>query len=290
MKRFLSTTAVIMTLSGAASAETHATGYGTTEYQPSDFFASEMIGMSIYSTQEEIDANTMVPDGAELEWDNIGEVNDIILSKDGSVRAVVLGVGGFLGMGERDVTVSMDTIMVVEEQGESTDRFLVVDATQEMLENAPEFEWPAGYGIASMDNVGNGTSQSMDAASNATENFAEDAESTLEAMVRPNVTIEGYSEADAETVASLSSEEITRSSVYGANEDVVGEIDALLLDADGNVSEAVINVGGFLGLAEKPVAVGFDKILVLQSDDGESYRFYIDSTEEVLENMPEYDS
>jgi sporulation protein YlmC with PRC-barrel domain len=46
---------------------------------------------------------------------NIGEVNDIILSQDGKINAVILGVGGFLGIGEKDVAVSMSSIKVVND-------------------------------------------------------------------------------------------------------------------------------------------------------------------------------
>jgi sporulation protein YlmC with PRC-barrel domain len=45
----------------------------------------------------------------------IGDVNDILLDKDGRVSAVIVGVGGFLGIGEKDVAVSFDAL---KNQGE----------------------------------------------------------------------------------------------------------------------------------------------------------------------------
>lgn len=44
--------------------------------------------------------------------DDIGEVNDVLIGQDGRVAAVVIGVGGFLGIGEKDVAVSMDSLQL----------------------------------------------------------------------------------------------------------------------------------------------------------------------------------
>lgn len=41
---------------------------------------------------------------------NIGEINDVLVSQDGSINAVIIGVGGFLGIGEKDVAVNMSAL------------------------------------------------------------------------------------------------------------------------------------------------------------------------------------
>jgi sporulation protein YlmC with PRC-barrel domain len=69
--------------------------------------------------------------------EDIGEVNDLIVTDNGSVQAVVLGVGGFLGIGEKDVAVRMAAIEM-QEDGEWTK--LVVDATKEQLTEAPAYD------------------------------------------------------------------------------------------------------------------------------------------------------
>jgi sporulation protein YlmC with PRC-barrel domain len=61
--------------------------------------ASKLMGLDVYN-----DAN-----------DKLGEINELILDKNGKVNAVVIGVGGFLGMGEHDIAVSMDKLKFVEE-------------------------------------------------------------------------------------------------------------------------------------------------------------------------------
>jgi sporulation protein YlmC with PRC-barrel domain len=59
--------------------------------------ASKLMGLDVYN-----DAN-----------DKLGEINELILDKNGKVNAVVIGVGGFLGMGEHDIAVSMDKLKFV---------------------------------------------------------------------------------------------------------------------------------------------------------------------------------
>ncbi|WP_373506005.1 PRC-barrel domain-containing protein [Aestuariivirga sp.] len=68
---------------------------------------------------------------------NIGEVNDLIISQAGDVQAVILGVGGFLGMGEKDVAVSVNAVKMVQD-GDA--QRLVVQATRESLESAPAYD------------------------------------------------------------------------------------------------------------------------------------------------------
>ena len=61
--------------------------------------ASKLIGLSVYNEGNE----------------KLGDINELILDKNGKVNAVVLGIGGFLGMGEHDIAVSMDKLKFVEE-------------------------------------------------------------------------------------------------------------------------------------------------------------------------------
>ncbi|MGK9054252.1 PRC-barrel domain-containing protein [Neorhizobium petrolearium] len=46
------------------------------------------------------------------EGESIGEINDVLVSQNGSVNAVVIGVGGFLGIGEKDVAVNMSALQL----------------------------------------------------------------------------------------------------------------------------------------------------------------------------------
>jgi sporulation protein YlmC with PRC-barrel domain len=61
--------------------------------------ASKLMGLDVYNQNNE----------------KLGDVNELVLDKNGKVAAVVIGVGGFLGMGEHDIAVSMDKLKFVEE-------------------------------------------------------------------------------------------------------------------------------------------------------------------------------
>jgi sporulation protein YlmC with PRC-barrel domain len=61
--------------------------------------ASKLIGLKVYNDSNE----------------RLGDINELILDNNGKVNAVVVGVGGFLGMGEHDIAVSMDKLKFVEE-------------------------------------------------------------------------------------------------------------------------------------------------------------------------------
>ena len=85
--------------------------------------------------------------------EKIGDVNDLLFSKDGKIAGVVVGVGGFLGIGQKDVALDMNAFQVVPAStGSSTgstgstamddpnDVKLKVTWTKEQLKEAPSFE------------------------------------------------------------------------------------------------------------------------------------------------------
>ena len=56
---------------------------------------------------------------------------------DGGAEALVIGVGGFLGIGEKDVAINFDRVSWSDRDGQ---RIIVVSATKEELQAAPQFE------------------------------------------------------------------------------------------------------------------------------------------------------
>jgi hypothetical protein len=104
-----------------------------------DILASSLIGMRIYATESDVNEDQAYAADARKEWDDIGEVNDVVLNWDGGIKAVVLGVGGFLGMGEKDVAVEISSLKKVRESDDANDWFLVVNSNKEALESAPAY-------------------------------------------------------------------------------------------------------------------------------------------------------
>jgi sporulation protein YlmC with PRC-barrel domain len=68
----------------------------------------------------------------------IGEVSDVLLDKDGHVTAVMLSVGGFLGLGAKYVSVPFNALRMTEKDGK---RYLVMDTTKDALTSAPGYQY-----------------------------------------------------------------------------------------------------------------------------------------------------
>ena len=66
----------------------------------------------------------------------IGDVKDLLLDQSGKIDSVIIGVGGFLGMGEKNVAVPFSSLKVAEKNG---DRYLVMETTKQALETAPSY-------------------------------------------------------------------------------------------------------------------------------------------------------
>lgn len=106
---------------------------------PNDVLASSLIGMRVYAVEADVDDTQAYPADARKDWADVGEVNDVVLDWNGSIKAVVLGVGGFLGVGEKDVAIEMSSLRKVRESNDSNDWFLVVNTSKDMLTNAPGY-------------------------------------------------------------------------------------------------------------------------------------------------------
>lgn len=73
------------------------------------------------------------------------------------------------------------------------------------------------------------------------------------------------------------------------NEDTIGEVDDLVLDAEnGTIRYAAVSVGGFLGIGDKMVAVPWKAFECRKDEDGNSY-LSLNTTKEKLEKAPGFD-
>jgi sporulation protein YlmC with PRC-barrel domain len=68
----------------------------------------------------------------------IGEVTDVLVSQDGKVSALVVSVGGFLGIGEKDVAVPFSSVKQTMKDGKA---YLTLDTTKDALQSAPGFKY-----------------------------------------------------------------------------------------------------------------------------------------------------
>ena len=99
--------------------------------QPGQMRAGKLIGINIKNNANE----------------TIGEINEMILDKDGKVVAVVVGVGGFLGMGQHEVAIDYKSLNIKYDPNAMTDAgatTVTVDATKDSLKAAPAWTWNRG--------------------------------------------------------------------------------------------------------------------------------------------------
>jgi sporulation protein YlmC with PRC-barrel domain len=68
---------------------------------------------------------------------SIGDMNDLIIDKDGKIAAVVIGVGGFLGLGEKNVAIHFDQL---QQHGGVSPNRIVLNMSEQDLRNAPTFQ------------------------------------------------------------------------------------------------------------------------------------------------------
>ena len=107
----------------AASGTTAATESVALEVNPATaVLASQFMGQAVYSTGNE----------------NVGEINDLVMSKDLDTVVAIVGVGGFLGMGEKDVAIPVGDITATKDANNNLR--LTIASTKEQLEAAPVFD------------------------------------------------------------------------------------------------------------------------------------------------------
>jgi sporulation protein YlmC with PRC-barrel domain len=100
----LATVAVAQTPLNNADKSGKAATMSESSLQGSTWRASKVVGLNVYNDKNE----------------SVGTISDILIDKSGNAKAAVLGVGGFLGMGEHLVAVPFDKIKFVNEPVPST--------------------------------------------------------------------------------------------------------------------------------------------------------------------------
>jgi sporulation protein YlmC with PRC-barrel domain len=251
--------------------------------------ATNIIGETVYNG---------TGDSAE----NIGDVNDIVIGADGNIEAVIVGVGGFLGIGEKDVAVEYAQLDWAEKDG---DRWLVAPMTKEQLETQAVFDrsaYDAAPAVAAVESTAAPADPAApatppvaaapaDPAAPATDQMAQDPAPADPAAGATDTTSTAAIDRSTLTelpAADIRAEDMVGTTVYGSDDANVGEIGDVVLTADGKVDAYIIDVGGFLGVGEKEVAVGSDNLAFMTDKDGNKY-LYTSFTKEQLDAAAAYD-
>jgi sporulation protein YlmC with PRC-barrel domain len=189
--------------------------------------------------------------------DEVGEVDDLIMSRNGKVKKVILSVGGFLKIGEKLVAVPFRSLQITE-KGD-----ILYNITKEQLEKHPSF------------------------------NYKEELpyEDYYSSYRNPSPPFQmgkyrgKYSPWEWEYFPSrLSVSAILSRTVLNNNGEELGDIDDLIIDQEGKVEKIILAVGGFkfMGIGEKLVALPFKPLKI--TDLG----IICNITAQQLNNLPEF--
>lgn len=255
MKKVLLTTAMGMMLALPLAAQTVPAATGT-ETAPQVFFdrvgagvkASDLVGKRVYA------AKTLTGTEAALEkpaddWEDVGEVRDLVIDPAGDIEAALVDVGGFLGIGEKTVAVNMEALHLVPDAATAGRFFVVMQGDRAALEAAPAYAA-----------VEPGTTEARNAAGSL----------------------------PVTDITALSADVLTGKPVYGIGDAKLGEVSDVVAGADGTTQKVIVDVGGVLGIGAKPVALSPAQIEVKPATDGGEMTLHVAATEEELTAMPEY--
>jgi sporulation protein YlmC with PRC-barrel domain len=302
IRTLLSTTALVALLATGAVAQDAAAPAPGTDSQlltkgysivDTDGLASKLLGFPVYSS-------------AANDAERVGEINDLVINEDGSVGAVIIGVGGFLGIGEKNVAVEYDLLQWTT--AEDNSERIVLETTKEALNAAVAVELvddePADTAAAQPDpNAVQPADDAADVAAAPAPAPAADADvdetETGAVTTDPNMAADPNAptmmdpldrqnlvDFDATT---LTAEELTGVNVYGPTDEHIGVIGDFVLGEDGTAIDAIIvDFGGFLGIGTKEVAVGFDNLQFYTDPNNTSRVLVLNVTREQMEQAPAF--
>ncbi|PLX37821.1 MAG: hypothetical protein C0606_06025 [Hyphomicrobiales bacterium] len=247
----------------------HMNGYVRTA--DSQILASSLLGKTVYS-------------GKGADMSEIGDVNDIVMSENGMADAIVVGVGGFLGIGEKDVAVAFERVNWVRHEDEM---ILSINATKEDLESAPEFDRATVMKKVSTSEPMM-TKTDMAATEETMEKSGTDVTKTDERVTATDDKVtdvrDGMKIVNRDT---LSAENLIGTRVYGQNDKDIGEIGDVIVSTTGDVEAYIVDVGGFLGIGEKPIALDASQLDIFKDVDGDM-SIYTPYTQAQLETYTAY--
>lgn len=279
MKNLMISTA--LAICSVVAAQADAVSPFRTDAVAGEVYASDFIGMRVYVSQAELAGEAGV--GVPQNWADIGEINDVIMSRGGTVEAVLVDIGGFLGMGERQVAINMDALRFVSDN-ETTDNaddyFLVMTAADAMVKEAPEYI----RGAKAL----NQTAIAAGPVSAASVTGSDDDTAPIDRSISAQGSVivrDGYVSAEP---GLLTTKKLIGAPLYGEADASIGKVSDLILNADGQITDVVVDVGGFLGMGSKPVALKLSDLTVLREEDGDDLWVYVSQTKDQLKTMPDY--
>jgi sporulation protein YlmC with PRC-barrel domain len=298
MRTLLTTTALVALFSmGAVAQESAGTATGSStlltqgyDVVDTDGLASKLLGFPVYTS-------------AANDAERIGEINDLVIAADGNVAAVILGVGGFLGVGEKNVAVSYEELKWTVAE-DNTER-LVLETSREALETAAAVELiedePVDTAAAPAADQPLSETEAGDAMDTAQAPAADQPVDELDETQTGTVPSPTPMDRDADQMmlnrealvdfdeTTLTAEQLIGINVYGPSDEHIGVIGDFVLGEQGqNIDAVIVDFGGFLGIGTKEVAVAYEDLQFFADENGNNASLVLNITREQMEQAPAF--
>lgn len=206
--------------------------------------------------------------------ETIGEIRSVYIGPDGKVDSLIVGVGGILGVGEREVRLAWSDLRVSDNSEK-----VVLNITKDELKAKPEYKYNnAGWRGQVFTDRGPWTAGDPN-------RIARD-RAASERMSADRNTASTTSTGDFNAYGEISGNAFIGTNVRNQNNEIVGKVEDVYIDDRGAIKTVVVSVGGFLGMGAKDVAVRWSDIG--RSRDGKSLVLITNWTKDSLKAMPEY--
>ncbi|MDQ0997272.1 sporulation protein YlmC with PRC-barrel domain [Phyllobacterium ifriqiyense] len=266
LKRLISSSAIVVALTITVAAQDGSDIFGQPIVAapaqdrylvaaPGQVLTAGLIGQTVYNSSNDDAAS-------------IGEIKDVVLNPEGRTESAVIAVGGFLGVGQKEVAVSLDQLSWAEKPDNK--RWLVIAASKEELEKAPAYDRSVLLTDGASD-----PAKAPEPAINATEQDIKKSPAKLRSALK------------AVPSSAMSADKLIGSAVYGPEDETLGSVGDALMTPDGQIEAFVVDVGGFLGLGKKPIAVSIENLDLLADDSGK-ISVFTPFTKKELEAQPAY--
>lgn len=205
--------------------------------------------------------------------EKIGEIEDLVIDREeGVVAYAVLSFGGFLGIGEKYFAIPFQSVKRNEDE-----KFVILDASKEQLEKAPNFTgdaWPdfdRKYGTTVHDYYKTKPYWNDDAAK------VDPARIDKDALDKDKLRARGMVRAS----------KMVGMDVRDPSDKNLGDVeDVVVDDGSGRVAYVVLSFGGFLGMGDKLFAIPWH---ALRPDFKDADRVVLDVPKEKLQSAPGFD-
>lgn len=227
-----------------------------------------------------IDADKLIGEDIKNQTgDSIGTIESVIIDNNGQVAAVVVGVGGFLGIGDREVAIDWNQLSV--EDGGDVVR---ANLTKNELKAMPAYDYKDSSAKSS-------SFVDMDYLKTRAKGFGKDAEAfakdTKKMASDTAKKVTGAMKVDWVTAHELRASKLIGAEVVNKQGDTIGEVEDLVVNS--GKATLVLSTDAVFGFGGDRVSLDLDNTAVYrQRDDVDDLRVEVAMSEAQIKALPKY--